>query len=80
MKLTQHDKIINHITKFGSIDSLVAFNEYRITQFHTRMKELKEKKGYNFQQKYDKKRKVNIYSFEIKAETLMDRIRKFLGR
>lgn len=41
-ELTQEEKIINYMSKHGSITALEATEELYITQFHTRMKELKE--------------------------------------
>lgn len=63
-KLTQHQKIMLHIVDYGFIDSIIAFEKYRISQFHTRMKELKAK-GQTFVKTYDDKKKVNRYSLEV---------------
>lgn len=53
MKVTQKEKIINYIQKFGSVTSWEAYRDLGITQFAARVKELKEK-GYEFETKWEK--------------------------
>lgn len=52
MKITQRDRIINYIREFGSISSWEAYADLGITQFATRVKELKEE-GYNFKTEWE---------------------------
>lgn len=54
-ELTQEEKIINYMSKHGSITALEATEELYITQFHTRMKELKEV-GWVFADEWEKNR------------------------
>ena len=44
-KVTQHQKIINHLNTHRGITSKVAYERYGITQLATRISEI-EKKGY----------------------------------
>lgn len=53
MKKTQRYKIVNYILAFGSITSWEAYRDLGVTQFATRIKELKEK-GYLFETKWEK--------------------------
>ncbi|MCI8761079.1 MAG: hypothetical protein HFJ34_08275 [Clostridia bacterium] len=55
MRMTQKEKIINYIQKYGSITSWEAYRDLGITQFATRVKELKEK-GYRFKKQWEIKK------------------------
>lgn len=55
MRITQKEKIINYIQKYGSITSWEAYRDLGITQFATRVKELKEK-GYRFKKQWEIKK------------------------
>lgn len=55
MKMTQREKIINYIQEFGSITSWEAYRDLGITQFATRVKELKEE-GYEFKTQWERKK------------------------
>lgn len=55
MKDTQKQKIIKYIRQKGSITSWEAYQELEITQFATRVKELKDE-GYNFESRWEKKK------------------------
>lgn len=50
MKITQKERIIEYIRKFGSITSKEAFNDLGITQLGARLDQLK-KEGYLFKTK-----------------------------
>ena len=52
MKITQRDRVINYIRKFGSISSWEAYKDLGITQLATRIKELKEQ-GYEFKTEWE---------------------------
>lgn len=62
MKTTQKQKIVCYIQRFGSVTSWEAYRDLGITQFATRIKELKEE-GYKFQTEWEiqKIRKENRY-------------------
>lgn len=53
MKVTQRQKIVKYMLKFGSITSWEAYESLGITQFATRVKELKEQ-GYRFKTRWEK--------------------------
>ena len=55
MRLTQRQRIIGYIRTFGSITSWDAYSDLGITQFATRVKELKEE-GYEFTTKWETKK------------------------
>lgn len=55
MKDTQKQKIIKYMKQKGSITSWEAYQELGITQFATRVKELKEE-GYYFDSKWEKRK------------------------
>lgn len=55
MRKTQRQKIVEYIREFGSITSWDAYTELGITQFATRVKELKEK-GYLFKTEWESKK------------------------
>lgn len=55
MKNTQRQKILKYILEFGSITSWEAYKDLSITQFATRVKELK-KEGYKFQTRWEKRK------------------------
>ena len=55
MKTTQRQSVVSYMNKFGSITSWEAYSNLGITQFATRVKELKEE-GYNFVTKWEKKK------------------------
>lgn len=57
MKRTQKQKIVDYIHRFGSITSWEAYRDLGITQFATRVKELKEK-GYQFYGSWEKKKNL----------------------
>lgn len=50
--MTQKERIIDYINKFGSITSKDAYDDLGITQLATRIKELKEQ-GYKFETKWE---------------------------
>ncbi len=50
--MTQHQRILDYIKRFGSISPLEAFRDLGITKLATRISELK-KMGYDFIQEYD---------------------------
>lgn len=73
MKKTQKKKIIEYIRKFGSISSWEAYRDLGITQFATRVKELKEE-GCKFQTKWEKRKNqegklVNFKRFYFGSNT-----------
>ena len=51
-KMTQYEKILWYLRKFGSISPMEAFNDLHITKLATRISEMK-KRGYKFEQSYD---------------------------
>lgn len=55
MKITQRQKIVKYMLKFGSITSWEAYESLGITQFATRVKELKQE-GYGFKTKWEKRK------------------------
>lgn len=55
MKSTQKEKIMSYMHRFGSITSWEAYRDLGITQFATRVKELKEE-GYLFTTKWESKK------------------------
>jgi len=54
MKMTQGERIIEYIRKFGSITSYDAYSDLGVTQFSTRVSELKEQ-GYEFKTEWESK-------------------------
>ena len=54
MKITQRERIIKYIREFGSISSWEAYSDLGITQFATRVSELKEQ-GYEFKTEWESK-------------------------
>lgn len=52
VKLTQKDRIINYIRKFGSISTREAFNDLGIARLGARIFELK-REGYSFIEKWE---------------------------
>ena len=69
MKLDQKKRILEYMGLFGSINSLTAFSELRITQAHTRFFELKAQ-GHNFNQKWNKKLGVYDYTLQETADSV----------
>lgn len=65
MKITQRERIIEYMREFGSITSWEAYGDLGITQFATRVKELKEQ-GYEFRTKWEsrKNRYGELVSFK----------------
>lgn len=57
MKLTQKQKVVKYIQKYGSITSWEAYKNLGITQFATRVKELKME-GYEFKTQWESK--INV--------------------
>ncbi len=55
MKMTQGERIIEYMREFGSITSWDAYSDLGITQFATRVKELKEQ-GYEFKTEWESKK------------------------
>lgn len=55
MKMTQGERIIGYIRKFGSITSYDAYSDLGVTQFATRVSELKEQ-GYEFKTEWESKK------------------------
>lgn len=55
MKITQRQRIIEYIRTFGSITSWEAYSDLGITQFATRVKELKED-GYEFRTEWESRK------------------------
>lgn len=47
-KVTQKDRIMDYLSKFGSITSWQAYEDLGITQLATRLKELHDQRGINF--------------------------------
>lgn len=47
-KVTQKDRIMDYLSKFGSITSWQAYEDLGITQLSTRLKELHDQRGINF--------------------------------
>lgn len=80
MKMTQRQRIINYIREFGSITSWEAYSDLGITQFATRVKELKEE-GYEFKTEWESKKNrygepvsFKRYSLEEMIEENMNHI------
>ncbi len=67
---TQHEKILWLCERFGSVDADMAYSYFKISQFHARVKELKEKKGYSFEQEYCKDIDMNVYRLSTNDEKL----------
>ena len=65
MKITQRERRIEYMREFGSITSWEAYGDLGITQFATRVKELKEQ-GYEFRTKWEsrKNRYGELVSFK----------------
>lgn len=57
MKMTQRQKVIDYIKKCNSITSWEAYKNLEITQFATRIKELKDQ-GYVFRTQWEKRKNV----------------------
>lgn len=55
MRINQRDLILEYIKKFGSITSWDAYSDLGITQFATRVKELKEQ-GYKFKTTWESRK------------------------
>ena len=53
--MTQHERIIAYIKRFGSISSMEAFRDLGITKLSTRISELKAQ-GIEFEQQYEEGR------------------------
>lgn len=70
MKTTQKQKIIDYIKKFGSITSWEAYTDLGITQFATRVKELKEQ-GYKFKTEWESKKNREEKSVSFKRYYLL---------
>ena len=47
-KITQKDRIMDYLSKYGSITSWQAYEDLGITQLATRIKELHDQMGINF--------------------------------
>lgn len=52
MKISQKQRVIEYINKFGSISSWEAYADLGITQLGARIDQLK-KEGYNFKTKWE---------------------------
>lgn len=52
MKITQRQRIIDYINKFGSISSWEAYSDLGITQLGARIDQLK-KEGYKFKTEWE---------------------------
>lgn len=52
--MTQGEKIIDYIQKFGSITPMEAFSDLGITKLATRISELKQQ-GVEFEQKFERR-------------------------
>lgn len=72
MKMTQREKIVNYIRKFGSITSWEAYRDLGITQFATRVKELKEE-GYEFKTEWESKKNKEGKSVSFKRYYLLNK-------
>lgn len=55
MKMTQRERIVKYIREFGSITSWEAYEDLGITQFASRVKELKEE-GYEFKTEWESRK------------------------
>lgn len=53
--MTQGERILEYINRFGSITPMDAFYDLGITKLATRISELK-KEGFEFEQKYERMR------------------------
>lgn len=51
-KMTQYEKILWYLRRFGSISPMEAFNDLHITKLSTRIGEMK-RRGYKFDQNWD---------------------------
>lgn len=68
--MTQTERILQHLDKYGSITALEAMNEYGIMRLASRISDLK-RKGYNIKSKnvtvmnrYGEKCSIKQYSIE----------------
>lgn len=68
--MTQTERILNHLDKYGSITALEAMNEYGIMRLASRISDLK-RKGYNIKSenvtvknRFDEKCVIKKYSIE----------------
>lgn len=50
--MTQYEKILDYLKKFGSITPMDAFNDLNITKLATRISEMR-RQGYEFNQRYE---------------------------
>ncbi len=71
MKITQKDRIINYIRKFGSITSKEAYDDLGITQLAIRIKELKED-GHEFRTEWENSKNRFGEKVEFKRYYLAD--------
>lgn len=71
MRKTQRQKIVEYIREFGSITSWDAYTELGITQFATRVKELKEK-GYLFKTEWESKKNKDGILISFKRYYLLN--------
>ena len=62
MKITQKDRILEYIRKFGSISSFEAYTDLGITQLGARIDQLK-KEGYEFKTEWEHKK--NRYGEDV---------------
>lgn len=75
MKITQRERIVEYIRKFGSITSSDAYNDLGITQLATRIKELKEQ-GYEFKTEWESKKNRYGEPVTFKRYYLVDMVSK----
>lgn len=73
MKITQKDRIINYIRKFGSISSWEAYSELGITQLGARIDQL-QKDGYIFKTEWENKKNRYGDDVSFKRYYLVDMI------
>lgn len=73
--MTQTERILQHLDKYGSITALEAMNEYGIMRLASRISDLK-RKGYNIKSKnvtvmnrYGEKCSIKQYSIERSVES-----------
>lgn len=59
--MTQNEKILEHLKKYGVITSMEAFQTYQITRLAGRIHELREK-GYNITTEKRKAKNGAIYA------------------
>ncbi|MCI8470182.1 MAG: hypothetical protein HFJ35_01575 [Clostridia bacterium] len=71
MKTTQKQKIVCYIQRFGSVTSWEAYRDLGITQFATRIKELKEE-GYKFQTEWEIQKNKEGKSVHFKRYYLLN--------